>query len=303
MTNQPRAARHVPVLAREVLQWMALAPGMAVLDGTVGAGGHSRLMWEAIQPEGRLLGIDRDTMMLQFARQQLPDERVVLCQGSYADMEELRSRCNFPQPDRILLDLGLSSDQLADKERGFGFDAGGPLDLRFDTSQGIPASEFLQTVSEDDLTAMLQDLAEEPRAAAIAREVVLTRQTNPLRTAGDLAQLCERVLGARGTGPKDRHPATRTFQALRITVNRELEHVSRGLAAARTTLVPGGLIGVITFHSLEDRLVKAEFRDESYWKVVTPKPIAASPAEQRFNPRSRSAKLRVAQRLPGNSAG
>jgi len=283
-------------MPREVVQGLRLAPGLMVLDGTVGAGGHSRLMLDAIQPGGQLLGLDRDPMMLAHARQKLPESAAVLHQSSYAEMEQVLQEFALPCPDRILLDLGLSSDQLSDNTRSFSFQADGALDLRFDTTQGRSAEELLATESVEHLTAILADLGEEPKAAAIAEQIVASRKGMPLRTGRQLAQLVEKVVSGGRSGQQERHTATRTFQALRIAVNQELEHVVRGLVAARTCLKPGGLFAVITFHSLEDRLVKQEFRERSWWTSITDKPVAPSPAEIRFNPRSRSAKLRIVQR-------
>ena len=193
--------------------------------------------------------------------------------------------------DGALLDLGLSSDQLADADRGFGFAAGGPLDLRFDPTAGVPAADWLATAGEAEIAAALADHGEEPAADKIAAEVVRRRGSAPVRTATDLAGLVAEIVPAKGRT----HPATRTFQAVRIAVNDELGHVERTLRdVLPAVLRPGGRAAVLTFHSLEDRLVKAAFRDAAVWADVPKKPTAGTPSEVRLNPRARSAKLRTA---------
>ncbi|MEZ6056840.1 MAG: 16S rRNA (cytosine(1402)-N(4))-methyltransferase RsmH [Planctomycetaceae bacterium] len=288
---------HRPVLFREVSAQLALSPGLMVVDGTVGAGGHSREILPQIRPGGQLIGIDRDPMMLQFASQSVSGDDVHLCQGSYSELAELLIPMSLSTVDRVLLDLGLSSDQLADRERGFGFDAGGRLDLRFDVSQGRSAAEWLQQSSVQELTRIFQEFGEEPQAERIARGIAQHRAASPIETAEDLAAAVLKALGV-SRSAKEKHPATRIFQALRIAVNQELEHLERFLdSVLPKVLNPGGRIAIITFHSLEDRLVKQAFRDTTRWNNLTKKPIEASPAEIRMNPRSRSARLRVAERL------
>jgi 16S rRNA (cytosine1402-N4)-methyltransferase len=286
---------HVPVMLREVLKGLELSSGLIVVDGTVGGGGHSRKICDSLGLTGRLIGIDRDAAMLERARAVLPSTGVTLHRGSYVELPEFLAQDGFDAVDRILVDLGLSSDQLADRERGFSFHAEGPLDLRFHTDEGPTAVAFLAGASEAELVKTFEDYGEEPHSRTIAAAIVRERMTHPIRTAQDLSRLIESAIGQKGRG--DKHPATRVFQALRLAVNRELEHVQKGVTEIfPCCLRPGGLLAVITFHSLEDRIVKDAFRDAAIWDVITPKPLLPTPAEQRVNPRSRSAKLRIARR-------
>ena len=289
---------HVPVILREVLRELRLAPGMTVVDGTVGAGGHSREMLKAIGSHGRLIGLDRDPMMLGHAAKVVSGDNVVLRHASYVELPTLLEELGLDGVDRILLDLGLSSDQLADSGRGFGFSSSGPLDLRFDVSSGVPASEVIARQSVAELERIFREFGEEPLARPLAEYLVSRRESIPIRTGLDLSNAVADCPAFRRRGQSDKNPATRIFQALRIEVNHELEHVQRGIASSSwQSLKPGGMLAVISFHSLEDRLVKNEFRDERRWKNLTARPITATPQEQRFNPRSRSAKLRVAMKL------
>jgi 16S rRNA (cytosine1402-N4)-methyltransferase len=290
-------AVHVPVMLREVLQQMRLEPGLIVVDGTVGAGGHSREMLKAIGSEGRLIGLDRDPMMLDHAAKNVSGPNVVLRHASYVELPRVLQELNINGVDRILLDLGLSSDQLADASRGFGFSSAGPLDLRFDLKSGLSAADILAQGSATQLESIFRDFGEEPLARPLAEFLVKRRAANPIKTGSDLAQAVAECPAFRRQGASDKHPATRVFQALRIAVNQELDHVQRGISvSAYQSLKPGGYLAVITFHSLEDRLVKNEFRNAERWENLTSKPIVATPQEQRFNPRSRSAKLRVAMK-------
>ena len=288
---------HLPVLLHEVLDHLDLRPGLTVVDGTVGAGGHSSRIASKIAPDGKLIGLDRDPMMLAFAEAKLAllsplSSLVSLVQSSYADLPEILKSHGLTQIDRLLVDLGLSSDQLADRERGFGFAAGGPLDMRFDTRSGISAAEFLRTASADEITRVFRDWGEEPAAAPLAQAIVGSRKFEPVETAADLVAVVEKVLKVRDM-QQGSHPATRVFQALRIHVNRELDQLTRFLdTVLPSVLKPGGRTVVITFHSLEDRIVKQAFRDSEVWEIVTKKPVVASPTEVRLNPRCRTAKLR-----------
>ncbi|WP_310820364.1 16S rRNA (cytosine(1402)-N(4))-methyltransferase RsmH [Stratiformator vulcanicus] len=285
---------HRPVLVRETMAALDLSPGLFVVDGTLGAGGHSASIVEKLGPSGTLLGIDRDPMMLDHATQELQDAqcRTVFARGTYAELESLLSDNKLSKPDRVLLDLGLSSDQLADESRGFSFQAEGPLDLRFDTSSGRPAWQVIDESSESELTEILQLFGEEPAADEIASALV---QRRPVATATELTQLVTAVKSK--TSRENLHDATLTFQALRIAVNEELRHVERMLNdVLPAVLGPGGRAVVISFHSLEDRIVKNAFRKTDIWQNQTAKPVTATPAESRLNPRARSAKLRVAVR-------
>jgi len=293
------AAVHIPVLLREVLRALALEPGLVVVDGTVGAGGHSKLIAGQIGDGGLLIGLDRDPMMLGLAAAALPaSDRIVLKQASYIELPSVLRDLELPGVDRVLLDLGLSSDQLADATRGFGFTSEGPLDLRFDTSRGRSAGELLATATAEELEHWLTEYGEEPESRRIARFLVGLAATRPIHTGADLANAVAECLGVKKREPGDKHPATRVFQALRIAANQELEHVKQGLEeSVFRSLKPGGLAAVISFHSLEDRIVKQEFRRTERWDCLTAKPIVATHQEQRVNPRSRSAKLRVARKL------
>ncbi|HVJ67542.1 MAG TPA: 16S rRNA (cytosine(1402)-N(4))-methyltransferase RsmH [Caulifigura sp.] len=288
-------AVHIPVLLKETLAALELRPGMTVVDGTVGAGGHSRKIIEEIRPGGRLIGLDRDPMMLRLASENLGEAAdIVLKQSSYAELDAVLDELAVPSVDRVLVDLGLSSDQLADRERGFGFKIGGTLDLRFDVRQGRPASELLRTADVQELTDIFRDYGEESNAHRIAHAIVQQRVANRIETAEQLARIVEQASpGRRG----DTHPATRVFQALRIAVNEELDQLQRLLSdVAPRRLNAGGRLVVISFHSLEDRYVKDAFRERERWEPLTKKPVTATPTEERLNPRSRSAKLRCAVR-------
>jgi len=288
---------HVPVMLREVLQELRLQPGLTVMDGTVGAAGHSSKILTQIGSEGRLLGFDRDPMMLGLAGQQLDALNVSLFHASYSDAANILAENNISGVDRVLLDLGLSSDQLADRDRGFGFDAGGSLDMRFDVSCGNSVAEFLATASDSEIETVLREYGEERFAASIAQAICRTRTRQPIRTTQDLERCVSQARRSSARGGTN--PATRTFQALRIAVNRELEHVERMMLEVLPEILnPGGIAVIITFHSLEDRIVKNAFKGQKLWTALTRKPIASTPAEIRLNPRSRSAKLRAAQQNP-----
>ncbi len=231
-------------------------------------------------------------MMLSFATGKLAGQNAVLEQSSYADLPDVLKAQGLTHIDRLLVDLGLSSDQLADRNRGFGFAAGGPLDMRFDTRSGISAAEFLRTASVEEITRVFRDWGEEPAAGPIAQAIFANRKFEPVETAAELVAVVEKVLKVRET-QQGSHPATRVFQALRIHVNRELDQLTRFLETILPqSLRPGGRAVVITFHSLEDRIVKQAFRDSDVWELVNKKPVVASPTEVRLNPRCRTAKLR-----------
>ena len=290
---------HVPVMPREVLHWLQLTSGLTVLDGTVGAAGHSQLILRAVGETGRLVGLDRDPMMLAIAEEKLQTEKNKNCQlvrSSYAEAVSVLQNLGIIGIDRLLLDLGLSSDQLSDRQRGFGFDAGGPLDMRFYPHEGRPASELLRTLDEKQLEEIFRPHGEEPACARIASEIVRRRRLGqPVTTAEELESCVRGAIGA-ARMPGGRNPATRVFQALRIATNDELLHVERMLTEVLPKIMnPGGVAVILTFHSLEDRIVKNAFKGHQGWQVLTKTPLEASPAEIRLNPRSRSAKLRAAR--------
>ena len=295
-TSGRHESRHRPVMLRETLRALELKPGLVVVDGTVGGGGHSREILPKIAPNGRLIGLDRDPMMLEFAAGRLaawPEHE--LHQASYADLRGILDESSSDGVDRVLLDLGLSSDQLADESRGFSFQAEGPLDLRFDTSMGVPASELLASRSVDELQYLLETFGEEPRAALIAKELKRDSARLATMTGRELGERVAAIVGRSGQRGGS-HPATRLFQALRIAVNGELDELRRMLGEVLPAcLRPGGGAVIITFHSLEDRMVKEAFRDREIWTDVA-KPVKPTPSEERINPRARSAKIRVACR-------
>lgn len=302
---------HIPVLLREVLDGLKVQPGGRYIDATVGGGGHAAAILERSAPDGRLLGIDRDPEVLERARERLRPfgERVVLAHGSYAELRRLAVRHDFLEVDGILFDLGLSSWQLSDPHRGFSFQIEGPLDMRYDPGQGIPASEIVNRWPEKELAALIRRYGEERYARRIARAIVRHR---PIWTTTELAALIARMVGR---GRDDLHPATRTFLALRIAVNDELSALEQALPQAVSLLKPGGRLVVIAFHSLEDRIVKTFFQREARdclcppqvpvctcghratLRLITRKPIRPSEEEVRVNPRARSARLRIAERL------
>jgi 16S rRNA (cytosine1402-N4)-methyltransferase len=313
---------HLPVLAEEVLAMLAPRSGSLQIDASLGGGGHTERILEAANPDGRLLGLDADPAAIARVERRLRPvfgDRLVLRQANFRELAEVAPAAGFEAVDGTLFDLGLSSFQLADTERGFGFRAGGPLDMRFDTGRGVPAAELLATLDAAELTALFRRYGEEPKAGRIARAIVDARRTTPIATAEELAALVERVVPAnpRQTGRSGRrtHPATRVFQALRIAVNEELEALEAGLAAAVDLLRPGGRLVVLSYHSLEDRIVKrflaAERRGcvcppelpvcvcgrNPRLRLLTRKSITPTPEEVAANPRSRSARLRAAERL------
>lgn len=293
----PSPARHRPVLLREVIRFLDLAPGLTVVDGTVGAGGHSREILKHIGSTGILVGLDRDPHMLELAARNVSGSNVRLHQASYAQLPDILDELGLPTADRVLLDLGLASDQLADEIRGFGFESGGPLDLRFDPESGTPAWQLLEQLDETALADILRECGEERFSRPIAERIVARRQERPVRTARDLSEAVAEALPRHIRKESRKNPATRVFQALRIAVNDELEHLENALQHALPAAVrPGGRVVILTFHSLEDRLVKRAFRDKTLWENLTPKPITATAAEKRINPRSRTAKLRAATR-------
>jgi 16S rRNA (cytosine1402-N4)-methyltransferase len=304
---------HIPVLFDEVIALLQPHAGGNYIDGTVGAGGHSAGILEASAPDGRLLGFDRDADALAFAAQRLDAyaPRVTLVHDSYAQMGRAAPAEGFDEVDGILLDLGLSSRQLDDAERGFSFLREGPLDMRFDRSQGRTAADLINNMDAEALADIFWRYGEERLSRKYARAIVEAR---PLATTAELADLIERE--APGYVRRKRiHPATQVFQALRIAVNEELAELEKGLPAAIDLVKPGGRVAVISFHSLEDRFVKNLFRDlskdcicpprqpictcdaQAVVRVITRKVVMAAEEEVERNPRSRSARLRVAERL------
>ncbi|MFO7535547.1 MAG: 16S rRNA (cytosine(1402)-N(4))-methyltransferase RsmH [Kiritimatiellia bacterium] len=305
---------HQAVLSREVAAALAVRPGGVYLDGTLGGGGHARAILEAARPGGRLIGIDRDADALARCRGVLtaPDAAVELIQGNFRYMAVLAQKAGVAAFDGILLDLGISSDQLETPERGFSFMSEGPLDMRLDASGGTTAADLLNTLSEQELADLFWRYGEETDSRRIARAVVADRRTALFRGTLFFAEWVARIKGGR----KGRiHPATQVFQALRVAVNDELGAADEGVEAAIRLLKPGGRLAVITFHSLEDRVVKRIFQrhagkwenlqaggrrwdgDEPRVRWVDKKPVTASEEELERNPRARSAKLRTVERV------
>lgn len=288
------STQHVPVLAAEVLAGLETIAGQTIVDGTLGGGGHARLLAQAVGPTGRVLALDRDLAAVERAAEALSGLPVECVHANFADLPEVVAEREITAVDGILLDLGLSSDQLADADRGFSFHSTGLLDLRFDTSRGEPAWRLVERLSEEHLANVLFELGEERYSRRIARQVVARRQQTSLRTAAEFADLVRRSV------PRSRHeridPATRSFQALRIAVNEELKWIKVALNRLPDCLATGGRLAVISFHSLEDRLVKEAFRDDDRLEVVTRRPVRPTEAETMNNPRARSAKFRVAAR-------
>jgi 16S rRNA (cytosine1402-N4)-methyltransferase len=289
-----RSSVHVSVMLDEVLQGLEPRAGMVIVDGTLGGGGHTRALAERVGPAGRVIALDRDAAAVEAARANLAGLPVEPVQANFADLGEVLQELGIEAVDGVLLDLGLSSDQLADATRGFSFDAPGELDLRFDTTVGEPAWQLVNRLRAEPLADLIYQYGEERFSRRIARAIVERRQKEPIRTAGQLADLVRRCV-PRSRGERI-DPATRTFQALRIAVNDELGSLERALQQIPEHLRPGGRVAIISFHSLEDRRVKEAFRGDSRYVVLTKKPLRPSPEEVATNPRSRSAKLRVAAR-------
>ncbi|HUY76309.1 MAG TPA: 16S rRNA (cytosine(1402)-N(4))-methyltransferase RsmH [Ktedonobacterales bacterium] len=341
--HAPAQTVHVSVLSAEVLAGLAPQPGGVFVDGTLGGGGHTALLLERTAPDGRVLAIDADAQAIARAQTRLAEPlasgRLLLRQGNFAGLATLAREAGLAPVDGVLLDLGLSSDQLADRARGFSFanatanrargfsfanataEGGATLDMRFDAdpaNERPSAADLLNTRDAEEIADILWRYGEERRSRAIARRVVEARQRAPIRRADEFARLVASVVYGRPGGV---HPATRSFQALRIAVNDELGSLEAALPAALDILRPGGRIAVISFHSLEDRIVKRFFQAEERGcvcppelpacvcgrtprlRIITRHPITAGEAELAANPRARSAKLRVAERVSGDGAG
>ncbi|HEX6817267.1 MAG TPA: 16S rRNA (cytosine(1402)-N(4))-methyltransferase RsmH [Ktedonobacterales bacterium] len=314
--TSPGATVHVPVMPEEVVFWLAPHPRGRYIDGTLGGAGHTSLILRDSAPDGRVLAIDADERAIDRARARLGEAvqsgRLVLVHGNFARLGEFVREADFAPVDGVLLDLGLSSDQLADRERGFSFSADAPLDMRFDTSRGQSAADLVNLLEEAELADILFRYGEERRSRQIARRLMEARARTPITRTSVLARLIASVVHGR---PGGIHPATRTFQALRIAVNEELASLEEALPAALEVLRPGGRIVVISFHSLEDRIAKRYFQAEERGcicppelpacvcgreprlRILTRHPVVAAEAEVAANPRARSAKLRVAEKL------
>ncbi len=312
--HQPDLFRHVPVLLEAVLEGLQIRPGMRMVDATVGGGGHTEAMLQRSAPDGLVLGLDADPEAIQRVAERLfhavQAGRLQLVQTNFTQLRQTVHAHHLAPVDAILLDLGVSSFQLDLADRGFSFQQDGPLDMRFDPAQPLSAADIVNTWPEQELADLLYQYGEERRSRRIARYLVRHR---PFETTGQLARAVEQAVG--GRRGERLHPATRTFQALRIAVNQELAALESVLPQCLAVLKPGGRLAVISFHSLEDRIVKRWMRAEAssfvqdpshpqggYEKapelrIMTRKPIVPDVAEIQHNPRSRSAKLRIAERL------
>ena len=310
------AVFHTPVMVREVITSLRCRAAAIYVDGTVGGGGHAEAILLSTAPDGLLIGIDADGDALEAAEKRLAPfgKRKILVKGNFADMEAILADRNIEKVDGILLDLGVSSHQLDTAERGFSFSTDAPLDMRMDRSQRISAYDLIHNLAGEELEKIIRDYGEERMARRIARSIVESRKHSPIRTTTDLTSLVVRAFPHKA-GHQRIHPATRTFQALRIAVNDELTHLRRAVAGGTKQLRPGGRFSVISFHSLEDRIVKSAFRAgekgcvcppdlpvctcglKPTLKVLTRKPVTPGEAEMHDNPRSRSAKLRTAERI------
>jgi 16S rRNA (cytosine1402-N4)-methyltransferase len=313
IASDPEASSHIPVLLEPVLDLLRLSPGGTAIDGTTGGGGHTAHFLERTGPGGRVLAMDADPAAVRRVTARFPAEisagRLAVVQANFGNLRTTAQHYGFEMVDAILLDLGVSSFQLATAARGFSFGQDGPLDMRFDPTQGVSAAEIVNTWPETELADLIYKYGEETHSRQIARLVVKQR---PITTTSALAAVVEKAVGGR-RGSRI-HPATKTFQALRVVVNRELEQISGALPQALDLLKPGGRLAIISFHSLEDRIVKRWMQQEAAeWiadsmlptggrlrqptlTIVTKKPVVASPEQIAANPRSRSAKLRVAER-------
>lgn len=286
---------HVPVMLDEVVHWLDPRPGAVIVDGTLGGGGHTRALAERVGPGGRIIALDRDPAAVEAAERNLAGLPVEVAQANFCELPEVLEQLEIGAVDGVLLDLGMSSDQLADHSRGFSFGAEGPLDLRFDPTRGEPAHRLLGRLSAEHLANLIYQYGQERYSRRIARAIVATRRQTPIETAADLAELVRRyVPRSRAAGRID--PATRTFQALRIAVNDELKSLEITLRRIPDALRPQGRFAVISFHSLEDGRVKEAFRDDGRYEVLTRRPIRPDAEEVERNPRASSAKLRVAAR-------
>jgi 16S rRNA (cytosine1402-N4)-methyltransferase len=289
---------HESVMLREMLDALHPCSGGVYADATAGAGGHSQAILDASAPDGRVIAVDRDPLAVTEVRRRLAayGGRARVVHGDYAELSAILSEQGQDRVDGLVADLGVSSPQLDTPERGFSFGTAGPLDMRMDSSSGLPLRELLDGIDERELADVLYRFGEERRSRAVARSILRARDEGVLETTSDLRRAVVRALGPRRQGRID--PATRTFQALRILVNRELEQLEALLETLPELLSDGGVAAIISFHSLEDRLVKHAFLRDTRLAPLTKKPIRASDEEQASNPRSRSAKLRAVRRLP-----
>lgn len=286
---------HIPVLLIETLQYLDPKPGDNFIDCTVGEGGHALAILKMIAPNGRVLGIDRDAGMADLIRSRVVESRFIMEHGNFADVEEIAKKHNFSKINGALFDFGISSWQLEESGAGFSFKNIEPLDMRFDRTKDTETAEsILNSWPKEALYRIISEFGEERYARRIAKEIYISRKKERIKTTDQLVAIISRAVPHRG---EKIHFATRTFQALRIAVNSELDNLEKGVKSVINLLSSGGRIAAISFHSLEDRRVKNIFRGSPGLKIITKKPIAPSYEEIRNNPRARSAKLRVAEKI------
>ncbi len=286
---------HVPVLLDQVVAWLAPRAGQTLVDGTLGGGGHTRALAAAVGERGLVIGLDRDPEAISAAKQNFSGLPIRPIHANFCDLPEILKQLEISVVEGVVLDLGLSSDQLADPKRGFSFASEGPLDLRFDTLSGEPARRLVNRLSVEHLQQLFSSYGEERYSRRIAEAIVRCRRERPLETSTELAELVRRSVPHTPGGERI-DPATRVFQALRIAVNDELKSLEIALRRIPACLQRGARMAVISFHSLEDRRVKEAFRGDDRLNVLTRRPIRPGEEEVARNPRSRSAKLRVAER-------
>lgn len=291
---------HIPVMIEEVLNYLCLKPGQIILDGTVGSGGHASKIIEKVQPNGLLIGIDKDLQILYIAKEYLSKINNTIGKfyhADYSDVDEVLRQAGVDKVHGVLLDLGASSLQFDWAERGFSFSKEGPLDMRMDRSRGVTVHDLIQRLSEKELEELLKKYGEERWSRRIARAILRAEKETGITSTRQLAAIIERVVPI---GKSKIHPATRTFQALRIAVNRELDSLGNFLDKIHHYMFAGARIVIISFHSLEDRIVKNKFvekANQGIFKILTKKPISPGEAEIEKNIRCRSAKLRAAERI------
>lgn len=287
---------HVPVLVKEALAMLNIKPDGTYVDSTIGLGGHSEAILSALGRNGRLIGIDRDDEAIKYASKRLGNERVILKKGSFSDLTNILLSIDIREVDGVLFDLGVSMLQLKDLRRGFSFISDDRLDMRMDAAQGLTAWDVVNRYTEREVERILREYGEEPFAKRIAKAIAMHRKMSPINTCKELSEIVAKVYRGRGKT----HPATRTFQAIRIEVNKELDELKTGLYNAVNLLKRNGRLCVITYHSLEDRIVKNFIKEqvkEGRLKAITKKPITPDIDEIRKNPSSRSAKLRGGERV------
>lgn len=317
--------RHVPVLKTEVIEALALAPGKIVVDATLGGGGHAQAILQEVLSTGALIAIDTDEQAIRRfetvvekdrqLQQAYQEKKLRLVQKNYSELRSVLHQEGIDQVDAILADLGFSSDQIESAERGLSFQEDGPLDMRLNQQEPLTAEKIVNTYSVEELTRILRMYGDEVMAGKIAHAIEKRREEAPLRTTRELRELIEEVYPKKQRFAQKIHPATKTFQALRIAVNREYEHLEQFLKDSMNALKPGGRLVIITFHSGEDRIVKQFFREQAtgcvcppefpvcrcgqvpQLRILTKKPIIASEEEKKVNPRARSAKVRVAEKV------